>query len=100
MKVKLNDELCGDNFKYRLSLRRKKGNAVFNETRNTFNFLLYGVEHTAKEHSNSEMRKPKLSFRQRVRLSTRALVYTSSHRQHGAYHGLLHTWDTGQRSIG
>ena len=33
---------------------RKEGNALFNDTLNTFYLRLYGVRHMVKDHSDSE----------------------------------------------
>ena len=36
--------------------RRKEENVLFNDTLNTFNLSLYGIEHMAKDDSDSERR--------------------------------------------
>ena len=40
--------------------RRKEGNALFNDTLNTFYLWLYGVRHMVKDHSDSEKGNPLL----------------------------------------
>ena len=37
---------------------QKEGNALFNDTLNTFYLMLYGVRHMVKEHSDSERGNP------------------------------------------
>ena len=34
------------------------GNAIFNDTLNTFYLWLYGIEHTVKDHPDSERGNP------------------------------------------
>ena len=40
--------------KHWLERERKEGNVLFNDALNTFYFLLYGVRHMVKDHSDSE----------------------------------------------
>ena len=57
---------------------------IFNDTLNTFYLLLYGVEHTIKDHSDREETYMGYSFH----LAARYLLYAQFHRQDSTYHSL------------
>ena len=66
---------------------RRKEMVLFNDALNTFYLRLYGVRHMVKDHSDRERRNMGYSFR----LTTRVLLYASSHRQDNTCHGLYYT---------
>ena len=71
--------------------RKKEEHVLFNEALNTFYLRLYGIGHMVKDHSDSERGNDAATW---ATLSTRVLLYASSHRQDNTYHGLCYTgWD-------
>ena len=67
---------------------RKEGNVLFNDALNTFYLQLYGVRHMVKDHSNSERGNPLPPHGLLFPISSKVLLYASSHRQDNTYHGL------------
>ena len=59
---------------------RKEGNVLFNDALNTFYLRLYGVSHMVEDHSaREETRCCHMGYS--FRLTTRVLLYASSHIQ-------------------
>ena len=58
-----------------------EGNALFNDTSNTFYLRLYGIRHMLKDHCHG------YSFQ----LAARDILYAPSHRQNSTYHNLCYT---------
>ena len=57
----------------------------------------YGVRHMVKDHTVSEKGNPLLPHGLLFPISSKGLLYASSHRQDNTYHGLCYnqSWSTG-----
>ena len=58
---------------------------------NTFYLRLYGVRHMVKDHLDSDKGNPLLPHGLFFPISSRVLLYSSSHRQDNTYHSLCYT---------
>ena len=70
---------------------RKEGNVLFNDALNTFYLRLYGIGHMVKNHSDSKRGNPLLPHGLLFPISSKGLLYASSHRQDSTYHDLCYT---------
>ena len=59
----------------------KEGKVLFNDALNTFYLRLYGVRHMVKDHSDSEKGNPLPPHRVLFPISSKVLLYASSHIQ-------------------
>ena len=73
-----------------------EGNALFNDTLNTFYLRLYGVGHMVKGNSDSERGYPMPPHGLLFPISSKVFLYASSHRQDNTYHSL---WYTSHRAL-
>ena len=67
----------------------EKGNVLFNDALNTFYLRLYGVGHMVKNISKRENPLPPHGLL--FPISSKVLLYASSHRQDNTSHGLCYT---------
>ena len=61
-------------FRYCYNTGRKEGNALFNDTLNTFYLWLYGIGHMIKDHSDSERGNPLPPHRLLFPITSKAFV--------------------------
>ena len=66
----------------------RKENYLFNNALNTFYLQLYGIRHIVKDYSDSERGNPLMPHRLFFPISSKVLLYASSHRQDSTYHSL------------
>ena len=72
---------------------RKEGNVLFNDALNTFYLRLYGIRHMVKNHSDRERGNLLVLPPHRLLflISSKVLLYASSHRQENTYYSLCYT---------
>ena len=75
----------------RMPLLTIEGRKYFNLTTHSTHFILYGVTHMVKDHSDNEKESRCRHIGYSFRLTARVLLYASSHRQDSTYHGLCYT---------
>ena len=71
--------------------REEEGNVLFNDALNTFYLRLYGVEHMAKDHSDSERGNLQPPHGLLFPINSKGFLYAPSHREDSTYHGLCYT---------
>ena len=69
----------------------KRRIVLFNDALNTFYLRLYGIEHIVKENSDSEKGNPLPPCGLLFLISSKDLLYQSSHRHDSTYHGVCCT---------
>ena len=62
-----------------------------NDALNTFYLRLYGVRHMVDDHSERERGNPLSPHGLLFPISSKVLLYASSHRKDNTYHGLCYT---------